>query len=695
MRIVKPAILLLAAMAFFVFGKWYFNQSEKECITRAQTARMLAYGLYDGDELTELAGKRSLIDVEEGLWYTEEIEAIAAEGMMKTDGDLFHPTECLTYGEAGAIAEKFQIESKIPMFMGKRPIPLEKWLAIYEEIISIGENVEIKYLTIEKIPAVSDELKPWEIQTDQGIFIGEGLSMETLLGQRVRAYVCGDQLLMAVKQNENDPGAEIIEAGTAKTGEDMQEEPAGESETIQAEPDTGSTNEQKEETAILDDAVTKLLKQDIRVCLMTTGFTSEYHEKVTLTADSSWSIAFDNGIRQCRPGETVTWTAEDFSEDGTAQVTADGQGRLQVLSIERGNGCPDYEGRLSVIRSGGSLILVNLLPLEDYLCGVVPGEMPAGYGEEALKAQAVCARSFACLAMQSPKYDFADVNDSTACQVYMNQGTDERCSLAVEATAGQLLVYNDEIVTAKYFSTSCGSLSDSRDIWLYPGEVTQTGHLLSGLELWPQQQENGTDTRLVPALADETAFRTFIDSPGENYVEDNEPWFRWQVTLKMDDIGAAMEKYLGRRMDVNPKHFTVLSSDGEINSDDVKQVEILERADSGVVKKIRISGDDQALTVSGEYNIRCLLSAPDGWSVELQDGTEVQGLSLLPSGYFYLEELEDENEEGDVRGYRIHGGGLGHGSGMSQNGARCLAGQGYDYEEILAYYFDGIKVIGP
>ena len=91
---------------------------------------------------------------------------------------------------------------------------------------------------------------------------------------------------------------------------------------------------------------------------------------------------------------------------------------------------------------------------------------------------------------------------------------------------------------------------------------------------------------------------------------------------------------------------------------------ILERAKSGVVRKIRISGKNQELTVSGEYNIRCLLAPPSDRSIYLHDGSECQGLSLLPSGYFYLEEQKDKKT---ATGFEIRGGVLVHGAGMSQN----------------------------
>ena len=691
MRIVKPVILLLAVMAFFLWGKWYFYEPEEVCVTRAQAARMLAYALYDMEEMQEEG--RALIDVEDGIWYADEIQMVVNDELMQTDGDLFHPTDFLTYSEARDIAHRLQKDLEIPPLKEKIPIPVSIWLNLYDEVIGELDSVEMKRLTVEAVPAISEELKPWQAKTNQGIYIYEGVPMDNYIGQEVIAYVKGDQLLMALRPEERHASEEIrtevIEAGQAS---DVHASELGQTGTGTADDEMDSrTNE--DQSADLSEK-----EYNIRVCLMTTGFTSEYHEKVTVMADTDWSIIFDDSNRQCLPGETVTLTADDFAEDGdtaeirtlsgaltedTADMAAagtDAGGRLQVLSIERSCGFPIYEGILKIQRSGGSLLLVNILPLEHYLYGVVPGEMPSDYGSEALKAQAVCARSYAMLSLCSPKYDFADVNDSTACQVYMNQGISESCCEAVDATAGEVLISDGEVVSAKYFSTSCGSMSDSDDIWLYPEEAEALAHIAARLETLPPSE---------PALDDETVFRQFIDMPEtDTYVEEKEPWFRWQVMITPEEISQNIEKSLKQRMAVNPKHFTLLTVNGEIDIHDIKSVEILDRAVSGVVRKIRISGENQELTVSGEYNIRCLL-APSGQNVILNDGSEKRGLALLPSGYFYLEKQMNGD---DLTGYVIRGGGLGHGAGLSQNGARILAGQGYDYKEILSYFFDNISV---
>ena len=157
----------------------------------------------------------------------------------------------------------------------------------------------------------------------------------------------------------------------------------------------------------------------------------------------------------------------------------------------------------------------------------------------------------------------------------------------------------------------------------------------------------------------------------------------------MAHIRSNIAESFAKRMSADPKRFTVLSSDGTIDPDDISQIKIVKRAESRVLQKIKLIGRNQELTVSGEYNIRCLLVPSSDTAVILQDKSTRNGMSLLPSGYFFLEEINDGEQ---ITGYKIYGGGFGHGAGLSQNGADTLAEKGYDYREILTYFFEGINI---
>ena len=112
------------------------------------------------------------------------------------------------------------------------------------------------------------------------------------------------------------------------------------------------------------------------------------------------------------------------------------------------------------------LVLVNELPVEEYLYGVVPSEMPSSYPLEALKAQTVSARTYAFYQKQSYAYPEwkAHVDDSTAYQVYQNISEQDAVNQAVDETKGLVMTCNDDLIESFYYSTSWG-FSSGYDTW--------------------------------------------------------------------------------------------------------------------------------------------------------------------------------------------------------------------------------------
>jgi SpoIID/LytB domain protein len=123
-----------------------------------------------------------------------------------------------------------------------------------------------------------------------------------------------------------------------------------------------------------------------------------------------------------------------------------------------------YRGKLQLVREGGYLRVVNVVPLESYLAGVVPGEVPSGWPAEALKAQAVAARSYAIASLLKGKpYDlYADVRS----QVYLGvAGEKPSTTKAVDGTAGEVVLYAGKVATTYYFSTSGGKTASAADVF--------------------------------------------------------------------------------------------------------------------------------------------------------------------------------------------------------------------------------------
>lgn len=388
------------------------------------------------------------------------------------------------------------------------------------------------------------------------------------------------------------------------------------------------------ETASKTDAET-VSDPEIKVLLMTNGYESYYHHKISLQFQGDYEMQGSEKVSAWN-GEVLEFDAENwgFSEECVTFVPKNRDSTITVLSLERGQGNPSYKGKLTVRRADRGLSMVNELPLEQYLCGVVPSEMPASYPMEALKAQAVCARTYACVQMLGSKLESmgAQVDDSVAFQVYQNSGEAESSSEAVLATAGQVMLHDKAPINAYYFSTSHGKTSTD--------------------EVWEAA---------VPAA--------YLKSVECTY-DAAQPWYQWSVSLSAKQILENIQKRFSE----------IKRVDG---------VEIGKKGEGEAVLNLILHTDRGDQEIHSEYEIRSVL-APTGQSITRQDGSVVKGGGLLPSAYFTLEEKKDE--KGNLLGYAVLGGGYGHGVGMSQNGAKGLADAGKDYSEILLYFYNAVEI---
>ena len=328
---------------------------------------------------------------------------------------------------------------------------------------------------------------------------------------------------------------------------------------------------------------------------------------------------------------------------------------MEISSIERNYGTPVYAGRIEVVKDSGGLLLINDLNLETYLYSVVPSEMPANYEMEALKAQAVCARSYAYrqILMNSYASYGAHVDDSVSYQVYNNLTTDDRVIRAVNETAGQVLKFGEEVATTYYFSTSCG-YTTNETIWKNGLEENTyiSGKLLN-------------DSMKKMDLRNEADFRQFILNEEYETYDSGESWYRWDMTVPVEHLSDTIK--------------------GIKNIGTVKDIKVTERNDGGVVHKVLITGEDGEMEIMYEHAIRVALNGK-GRTIKRTHGKDAAGGNMLPSGFFVIDRVEEESK---LTGFRFRGGGFGHGAGMSQNGANHMAEFGKTYEEILDLFYEG------
>lgn len=120
----------------------------------------------------------------------------------------------------------------------------------------------------------------------------------------------------------------------------------------------------------------------------------------------------------------------------------------------------------------------------------------------------------------------------------------------------------------------------------------------------------------------------------------------------------------------------------------VRNITIAGRGDGGVIEELVIEGEKATVKVITEYNVRYVLN--NGTAVvRRQDGSEASMPSLLPSAFFII---ETGKEDDCVVGYKLTGGGYGHGVGMSQNAAKAMAAQGISSDDILGFFYDKSEI---
>lgn len=373
----------------------------------------------------------------------------------------------------------------------------------------------------------------------------------------------------------------------------------------------------------------------IRVVLMTNGYKGIVHETVKVKAESGMMLSYGEQTEKVAKGKELSIDPDDERLSGGKLRIQAVDGAVKVGSMKRGDGEPEYNGTLELRRTDGGIVLINELPLETYLCGVVPSEMPASYELEALKAQAVCARSYAYRQMETygyPEYE-AHVNDSTDYQVYGNSSQAERSSLAVQETKGETVQYRGKIVTTYYYSTSCGKTT--------------------GVEAWGS----------TPSKTN--AYLQSVEVKGKDGDYEKElPWYRWSAKVSENEMEENISRNTGKEL-------------GEL-----KSLEVTRRGPGNVALALTAKGSKAEVVVETENKIRTALSG--NYDIVKQDGSTRNCGNLLPSAFFTIE------KNGDT--YCIQGGGFGHGIGMSQTGANEMAKQGKDYKKILELFYSGVTV---
>ena len=390
----------------------------------------------------------------------------------------------------------------------------------------------------------------------------------------------------------------------------------------------------------------------IRVVIKSNGFKEIAHTSVSLGAKDGLLISSRNRAENSNDNGNSAETYEEREAGKVFEITPDDprfqsgticiepkspSDRITINSLTRGYGTPSYRGKLELFPTAEGIVIVNELPLEEYLYAVVPSEMPASYEAEALKCQAVCARSYAhcqMLAFGYPEYS-AHVDDSVSYQVYGNSKEQEMTIRAVQETTGQRLWHQNQVVKTYYYSTSCGH-STSIEAW--GSSLTDANQYLKGVSICNEE--------------------------GKSY-EENMPWYRWKANVSEKTLSNLIELNTGKEI-------------GRLQN-----VSVTKQGVGGIALQIVAIGTKGKVTVDTENKIRSTLGG-SGYEITKNDGTIVKSTKLLPSAFFTIAKTGGN--------YIIEGGGYGHGIGMSQNGANEMAKAGKTYDEILQFFYPGTEV---
>lgn len=366
-----------------------------------------------------------------------------------------------------------------------------------------------------------------------------------------------------------------------------------------------------------------------------------------------------NALKKKLEGESVwAWVRPETMAPGTARCTLrDAAGKVRL----RGSAPVQLQGEAALyfsdidngfwqkrpktqafaapvtveIGPGGVLDVFGILPLETYLRGVLPAEMPSSWPVEALKAQAVAARSevLASLAGKHSTEGF-DFCAQEHCRAYSGvSGHKESTDAAVAGTRGDVLVSNGKIV-ATVFSADCGGWTENNDtVWSGPADAS----------LRAVRDAAGSKAKAI----DPKAVRAFLTQKQDAYCAGDKDNFRWTKVLAEAELAQSLNK--------------------QYNIGRIVSIELGDRGPGGRLQWVRIKGTSKTEVIRKELNIR-------------------RAFGGLPSALCIM---DTERAPDGSRKFIFRGGGRGHGVGLCQHGTRGMVAKGSSYRDVLAHYFTG------
>ncbi len=335
-----------------------------------------------------------------------------------------------------------------------------------------------------------------------------------------------------------------------------------------------------------------------------------------------------------------------------------------------------FQGSLRFVIDNQQCVLINELPVEEYLLSVISSEMNATSSLELLKAHAITSRSWLLAQLANKKsettctasrpqgqdeiirwYDrenhaLFDVCADDHCQRYqgITKVTSPIVKEAVRKTAGMILMYEDQVCDAR-FSKCCGGITEEfENCWQpvhipYLESVTccNTPPAFTSWEEW---------IRTSPPAFCNTHDFSVLSQVLNDYDQETSDFYRWSVTYTQQEISALIYKKTG------------------VDFGQIQALLPLERGKSGRIVRLEIVGTARTMVIGKELEIRRTLSETHLYSSAFVVDVPARDANSLP------------------RSFVLTGAGWGHGVGLCQIGAAMMAAEGYTAHEILRRYFN-------
>ncbi|MBO8207251.1 SpoIID/LytB domain-containing protein [Prochlorococcus marinus XMU1406] len=292
--------------------------------------------------------------------------------------------------------------------------------------------------------------------------------------------------------------------------------------------------------------------------------------------------------------------------------------------------------------SYGTWTLVQKIEFDDYLAGVLPYEIGPNSPLEALKAQAVIARTWGIFNSDRFNMDKYHLCISTQCQVYKPSKTkNKKVQEAIEATSNLILTYRNQPINAFYHGSNGGISATAGESWQIQ-DYSYFNPIIDG-------SKSLNKIFKLPIIS-ESDLNNFLDFDKEQFYGSNHSLFRWNKKISSLEIKEKLIK--NKLININ---------------ENVLDLNSIERGSSGRVTKLEIK--------TNKVNQSIVLVKDDIRRV----------FNFIPSNLFTINKLNDDL-------WLLRGGGFGHGVGLSQSGAIEMAKLGFSYEQILNHYYRDAKL---